>query len=95
MKGIVRRIYGILTGMGVKDFFVRKMIERQLKNVPEGQRALFMKLFEEDPKLFERIANEVKEKKKQGQDETLAAVAVMRKYQPEIQALIGRIQKKT
>ena len=78
--------------MGIKGFFTRKMMEQQLKNLPKDQRVLFTRMFEENPELFEKIAKEVKEKKKGGQDEMLAAAAVMRKYQPEMQELIKKMQ---
>ena len=81
--------------MGVKNFLTRKMLERHLKKLPEGQRAMFMKMFEKDPALFEKIAKEVKEKKDQGQDEMLATVAVMKKYQSEMQQLMRTVQKTT
>lgn len=78
--------------MGVKSFLTQKIMERQLKHLPEEQRKLFMRMFEENPELFEKIAKEVKEKKKGGQDEMLAAAAVMRKYQSEMQQLMMKIQ---
>ena len=82
-----------LSAMGVKDFFVRKALERQMKDLPDAQRALFIKMFEESPELFEKIAQEIKEKKKEGQDEMLATVSVMKKYQSEMQALMSKIQR--
>lgn len=78
--------------MGIKGFLTKKMMERQLKNMPEGQRKLFMRMFEENPDLFEKIAKEVQEKKKGGQDEMLATASVMRKYQSTMQELIKKIQ---
>ena len=42
--------YGILLSiMGMKNFLARKMLERQLKNLPEEQRGIFLKMFETDP----------------------------------------------
>ena len=81
--------------MGIKGFLTKKMMERQLKNLPEEQRNLFMRMFEENPDLFEKIAKEVQEKKKGGQDEMLAAASVMRKYQSEMQGLIKKIRHTT
>ena len=81
--------------MGIKGFLTKKMMERQLKNMPEEQRKLFMRMFEENPDLFEKIAKEVQEKKKGGQDEMLAAASVMRKYQSEMQGLIKKIRHTT
>ena len=79
--------------MGMKSFVTRKLLERQLKGVPEAQRVLFMQMFEKNPALFEKIAKEVEQKKKGGQDETLASMAVMKKYQSELQALMLSVQK--
>ncbi len=78
--------------MGVKSFIARKMIERQMKNLPESQKAMFMSMYERNPALFENIAKEIQEKKKQGQDEMLATMAVMKKYQPEMQKLMTDVQ---
>ena len=81
--------------MGIKGFLTKKMLENQLKHMPEEQRKLFLRMFEENPDLFEKIAKEVKEKKKGGQDEMLAAASVMRKYQPEMQDLLKKIRHTT
>ena len=78
--------------MGVKSFITRKLIERQMKHLPEAQRELVIKMVEENPALFEEIAREVEEKKKQGQDEMLAAATVMKKYQPDMQKLMQKVQ---
>lgn len=73
----------------IKQFLMRKMLERQLKSVPEAQRAQILAMVEKDPKLFERIAKEMKEEMKKGKDQTMAAMAVMPKYQKELSALVG------
>ena len=80
--------------MGVKSYVTRKMLERQLKDMPEQQRMLFMRMIEKNPTLFETIAKEVQQKKKEGQDETLASMAVMKKYQTELQSLMLSLEKK-
>ena len=68
-------------------------MERQLRNLPASQREMLIKMFERNPDLFEKITKEIKEKKDRGQDEMLASVAVMRKYQGEMQRLMLEIQK--
>ena len=88
-------IRGILVHMGVKSFLTRKMLDKQLKHLPKDQRELFIRMFEENPELFEKIAKEIKEKKKSGQDEMLAAAAVMRKYQSEMQQIMIKMQHNT
>ena len=77
--------------MGVKDYFAKKLLEKQLKNVPESQRGTIMKLVEKNPEIFEKIANEIKEKKNAGQDETMATFSVMKKYEPKLRELAKNI----
>lgn len=58
------------------------------KGLPQEQIDLVMTLMEKDPELFKRIASEIEQKKKEGRDETAAAMEVMRKYQGDIQKLM-------
>ncbi|MEX0933317.1 MAG: hypothetical protein WDZ74_01045 [Candidatus Paceibacterota bacterium] len=71
--------------MGIKDFMTRKLLERQMKNVPPEQRDMVIKAVQENPELFEKIAKEIQEKTKQGKNQTAASMEVMRKYQSELQ----------
>lgn len=63
----------------------RKLLERQMKNVPPEQRDMVIKAVQENPELFEKIAKEIQEKTKQGKNQTAASMEVMRKYQSELQ----------
>lgn len=71
--------------MGIKDFFVKKLMESKLKDVPEEQREQIIKVVTENPELFEKIGKEIQQKTKEGKSEMAAAMEVMRKYQTEIQ----------
>lgn len=71
--------------MGIKDFVTRKVLEHKMKDVPRHEREVFMRLVTENPELFEKIGNEVKQKTKEGKSETAATMEVMRKYQGEVQ----------
>lgn len=71
--------------MGIKDFFVKKVLESKLKNVPAAQKDMMMKLVQDNPALFEKIGAEIKQKTKEGKSETAAAMEVMRRYQGELQ----------
>lgn len=75
----------------IKQFLMRKMLERQLKSMPEAQRAQILAMVEKDPKLFEQIAKDIKaEMKRRGdREQTAAAMVVMPKYQSKLQALMG------
>ena len=74
--------------MGFKDYVSKKMFERQLKDLPPQQKEMFKKLYEKNPKLFEDIAKEIQERKKKGQDERLASIAVMRKYESQLRSML-------
>ncbi len=74
---------------GAKNFMMKKLLEKQLKNVPQDQKELIMTLVEKDPKLFEKIALEMQTEMKSGKDQMAAAMKVMPKYQAQIQALMG------
>lgn len=74
--------------MGIKDFFVRKMMESKLKGMPPAQRDMVIKLVQENPDLFKKIESEIKQKTKEGKSETAAAMEVMHKFQGEIQKVM-------
>jgi hypothetical protein len=72
-----------------KNFMMRKLIEKQLKNAPAEQRDMIMTLMEKDPDLFEKISKEMQAEMKNGKNQTAAAMKVMPKYQAQIRALMG------
>lgn len=73
----------------VKDYAVKKLLERQLKDVPEEQKAMIMAMVEKDPALFEKIAKELQvEMKANGNNQTAAAMKVLPKYQAEIMKIM-------
>lgn len=74
----------------VKNFAVRKLIEKQMRNAPPAQRQLIMTLLEKDPKLFETIAKEVKAEMKNGASELSATMKVMGKHQEKLRGLLGK-----
>lgn len=67
---------------------MRKLMERQLKNVPKDQADKIMLMVEKNPKLFEQIAKEVEEKKKNGVDQFTAMMSVMQKHQGELKKMM-------
>ncbi|MBP9749569.1 MAG: hypothetical protein KBD21_02470 [Candidatus Pacebacteria bacterium] len=75
--------------MGIKDFLVKKVAERQLKDLPPQQRDMIMKLLENNPDLFMKMSKEVEHKiKKEGKDQMLAMMEVGKKYQKELKAAL-------
>ncbi|MDD9867812.1 MAG: hypothetical protein OXU73_00540 [Candidatus Campbellbacteria bacterium] len=70
--------------MGIKDFFYRKAMESKLKKLPPEQREFVERLIEKNPQLFKEINDQIEKRKKEGQDETLASIAVMKQYRQKI-----------
>jgi hypothetical protein len=71
--------------MGLKSFFMKKVMQSQMKGIPESQQDMIIAAVEKNPKLFEDIAKEVEVLTKQGKDQMSATMEVMRKHQAEIQ----------
>ena len=80
--------------MGIKDFLVKKMVRAKMKNVPKDQQDMIIALVSENPDFFKKIQKEVEAKKKQGQNEQMAMMQVMREHQAEIQKLMMSYQQK-
>jgi len=71
----------------IKNYAIKKILERQLKNVPEDQKQMIMTMVEKDPQLFEKVAKELQaEMKTNGNNQMAAAMKVLPKYQKEIMA---------
>lgn len=68
---------------------MKKVLESQLKNVPEDQKTMILTMVEKDPALFEKIAKELQaEMKNNGNNQMAAAMKVLPKYQKEIMAIM-------
>lgn len=81
----------IKTSMSIKNFIMKKAAERQLKDVPPEQRDMIMKLLENNPDLFAKMAKEVEQKvKKEGRDQQVAMLEVGKKYQKELREALGK-----
>lgn len=74
----------------MKNFAMKKVLQSQMKNVPEDQQKMIMEMLEKDPALFEKIAKEMQaELKANGNNQMAAASKVLPKYQKEIMAVMS------
>lgn len=64
------------------------MLQSQLKNVPEEHREKIMKVIEENPELFQKIAIEVQAEVKAGKDQTTAMMEVAKRHEEELKKII-------
>lgn len=77
--------------MSVKNYLIKKMAQRQLKNMPKDQQEMIMTLIENNPDLFVKMSKEVEHKiKKEGKDQMLAMMEVGKKYQKELKEALGQ-----
>ena len=72
----------------LKEFFMKKMLQSQLKGVPEAEQQKILAVVEKNPDLFMDIAKEVQERMKGGEDQMKAAMAVMKKHEHELRGLM-------
>ena len=74
----------------IKEYAVKKMLEKQMKDVPQDQQDMIMEMVQNDPKLFEKVAKEMQEEmKNNGNNQMAAAMKVLPKYQAEIAAAMS------
>jgi hypothetical protein len=69
-------------------FLAKKVMEAKMKDLPPEQKEFLMTLMNEHPELMEKIAKEIKEKKKAGVDEQTASMQVMFKYKDDFQRIM-------
>ncbi len=74
----------------LKNFFMRKMLQSQLKQLPKDQQEQVMTMLEKEPELFMKIAEEIQAEMKKGKDQMQAAMAVMPKYQDKLRTLMAQ-----
>jgi len=73
----------------LKNMLMKKMLKSQLKGVPEVEQEKILKVVSENPELFGKIAKEIQEKIKNGEDQMAASMEVMGKYQNELKGVLG------
>jgi len=80
--------------MGIKDFLIKKTVQAKMKGLPKEQQDMIIALVSENPDFFKKIQAQIETKKKQGSNEQLAMMQVMRENQAEIQKLVMQWQAK-
>jgi hypothetical protein len=74
--------------MGMKSFLMKKMIQSKMKDVPVEQQEKIFAMIEKNPDFFQKIAAEVQEKVRGGQDQMAATMEVMQKYQNDLKGMM-------
>ncbi len=66
------------------NFFLKALVKKQLKGVPDDQIEMFINMIEKNPVLFKKIADEIKVKVDAGMGQQDAAMVVMKAHQSEL-----------
>ena len=75
------------------NFLMKAMLKKQLSNLPKDQQEMIINMIEKNPKLFEQISKEIKEKIKNGIPQQTASMSVFMTHKDEIQKLMLDQQK--
>ncbi len=70
------------------NFFVKTLLKRQLKGLPDDQIEMFITIIEKNPELFKKIAEEIQAKVNQGMGQQDAAMKVMESHRTELEAIL-------
>lgn len=85
-------VMGIFSGL--KNKAISALVRSKMKGLPKDQQDMIIALVSENPEFFKKIQGEIETKKKQGQNEQMAMMQVMRENQAEIQRLMIAFQSK-
>jgi len=67
-----------------KDFLMRKMLQNQLKGVPQEEQEKMIALIQKNPTFFQQLAEEIQEKVKRGMGQMEAAKETVLAHQEEL-----------
>jgi hypothetical protein len=70
------------------NFLMKAMLKRQLSSLPKEQQEMIITMIEKNPKLFEKISEEIKVKVKNGVPKQAASMSVFMSHKDEIQKLM-------
>lgn len=72
----------------LKQFLMKKLIQRQLKSLPKDQQEMIGGLIEKNPDLFMQLAQEVQQEMASGKPQQAAMMAVAMKHKDTLGKLM-------
>ena len=75
------------------NFIMKKMVKRQIKDMPQDQQDMIMNLVEQNPELLKTISTEIQAKTKKGIDQQSAMMQVMMDHKDELQRAMLKLKK--
>jgi hypothetical protein len=74
----------------LKEFFMKKMLDKQLAGMPAADREKVMSAIEKNPELFTKVGAALQEKMKQGKSQMTAAMEVANEFKDELSKIITK-----
>ena len=75
------------------NFVMKRMVKRQIKDMPQDQQEMILNLVEQNPELLKTISVEIQEKVKKGIDQQAAMMQVMMDHKVELQQAMMKLKK--
>lgn len=72
------------------NFFLKALLKKQLKGVPEADIEKFLAMVEKNPDFFKQVAEEAQVKIKAGMGQQEAVMAVLQDKQEELAKVMGK-----
>jgi hypothetical protein len=72
----------------LKNFLMKKILKRQLKDVPQDQQDKLIGMIEKNPQLFQQIATEAQAKMREGKNQMDAMIEVMQNHSEELKKIM-------
>jgi L-ribulose-5-phosphate 3-epimerase UlaE len=76
-------------GVMLKSLIMKKIMNNQLKQVPEDQREMMEKMIEENPDLLLELAKDVQKEMKDGKDQMAALMSVAERNKDRLKKIIN------
>ena len=72
------------------NFFMKALLKKQMKGVPDADIDKFIAMVEKNPDFFKQVAVEAQEKMKSGMGQQEAVMAVLQNKQTELAQVMGK-----
>ncbi len=72
------------------NFFLKALVKKQLRGVPDDQIEMILKIVENNPQLFKKIAEEIQAEIESGADQQEAAMRIMKAHESELKGIVGK-----
>ena len=76
----------------IKEFFIKKMIDRQMQGVPQEQKDKIVQAVMKNPQFFEMVAKEMQQEMASGKDQMAAMMAVLERHKGEAQGIAQELE---